>query len=305
MRDDCPVEQCHFRNAEPTLLYSSALKGPTPFPDNLTVANGPLSQLGTHDKFSGETYRFQHETAAPLHPTVNDFAAPFLSRTSNTTTSVGTGPVGSMDGSGLAQGTSDPPPSYLPSTTDVVAAADQLALYRFWLQSQMDTQMARVRKMSEQFSIPIPNLESNPFDFSPLSLMPLPIGNAVASTTTKTMVQQENNGMSALDGCKVSSAPPAPCVPPALPVPGLWQPQGSPPTARTTASGQFSSRVTMPPRSSFLNQEPKPVTPVVVPKHPQVTSMAPKKEDMAYKTTPCRHFTMNQGWCPWGDECGL
>ncbi|KAI0290368.1 hypothetical protein BC826DRAFT_1106495 [Russula brevipes] len=34
-------------------------------------------------------------------------------------------------------------------------------------------------------------------------------------------------------------------------------------------------------------------------------STTPKKEDMAYKTTPCRHFTLNQGWCPYGDGCGF
>jgi hypothetical protein len=85
----------------------------------------------------------------------------------------------------------------------------------------------------------------------------------------------------------------------------LWQPQGSSPAARTIASGPFSARVPMSSHPSVLNQETRPVTSAVVPKHTQVTSIAPKKEDMAYKTTPCRHFTLNQGWCPWGDECGL
>ncbi|KAF8485704.1 hypothetical protein DFH94DRAFT_707120 [Russula ochroleuca] len=96
-------------------------------------------------------------------------------------------------------------------------------------------------------------------------------------------------------------------MPPALPVQGPWQPQGSPPTARTALSGPFSSRMPMPPHPSPLDQEePKPVTPAgVVSQHPQATSIAPKKEDMAYKTTPCRHFTLNQGWCPWGDDCGF
>jgi hypothetical protein len=115
MRDDCPVPQCHFRNTKPLVLYSSAIKEPTPAtpaPGDLTTANGLLAQLGTHDKFSGETYRFQHETAAPLNPTVNDFLDPFLSRTSNTASRVGMGPVDPMDGSGLAQGRSALLPSY-------------------------------------------------------------------------------------------------------------------------------------------------------------------------------------------------
>ncbi|KAH9988844.1 hypothetical protein BJV77DRAFT_723618 [Russula vinacea] len=270
MRNDCPVEQCHFQNTEPTLLYSTALKGPAPAAltqDRLTATNDSFAQshqFGTHDKFPGETYRFQHAKATPLYPAVNDSAAPLLSRTSGTGTTVGTGPVDPIDGRGLAQ------------------AADHLAFYRVWLQSQMDAQMARVQKMSEQFSIPIPNLDLKPFEFPLLSLMPSPVGNEV---TTKTMTQQETHGRSVLDGRK---------------------PQDSPPTARTIASGPFSARAPMAPRPSPLDQELKPVAPAgVIAKHPQATSIAPKKEDLAYKTTPCRHFTLNQGWCPWGDACGF
>ena len=305
MRDDCPVGQCHFHNSKPTILYSTALKGPaptTPTQDRLTATNGPFiqsHQFGTHDKFPGETYRFQRDKATSLYPTVNDSAAPLLSRTLGTSTTVGTG---SVDPTGLAQGRSEPSP-YVRPITDVTTAADHLAFYRVWLQSQMDAQMARVQKMSEQFSIPIPNLESKPFEFPPLSLMPPPVGNAV---TTKTMPPQVNDGMSVLDGRKVFSAPLAPRMTPVLPVQGSWQPQGSPPTARTTASGPFSARAPMPLRLSPLDQEPKPVAPAgVVAQHQQATSIAPKKEDLAYKTTPCRHFTLNQGWCPWGDGCGL
>jgi hypothetical protein len=307
MRNDCPVEQCHFQNTEPTLLYSTALKGPAPAAptqDRLTATNDSFAQshqFGTHDKFPGETYRFQHAKATPLYPAVNDSAAPLLSRTSGTGTTVGTGPVDPIDGRGLAQGEPDPSPHLI--ITDITTAADHLAFYRVWLQSQMDAQMARVQKMSEQFSIPIPDLDLKPFEFPPLSLMPPPVGNEV---TTKTMTQQETHGRSVLDGRKVFSAPPAPRMPPALPVQGSWQPQDSPPTARTIASGPFSARAPMAPRPSPLDQELKPVAPAgVIAKHPQATSIAPKKEDLAYKTTPCRHFTLNQGWCPWGDACGL
>ena len=164
--------------------------------------------------------------------------------------------------------------------------------------------MTRVRKMSEQFSIPIPNLELSPFVFPPLSLVPPPAGDTAMTTTTKSMMSQENNG-SIIERPKVFSAPPAPRVPPALPAPGVWQPQGSPPTARTNPSGSFSARAPMSPRPTTLDQS-KPVTPAgAVSKHPQGSSIAPKKEDMAYQTTPCRHFTLNRGWCPWGDGCGL
>ena len=162
--------------------------------------------------------------------------------------------------------------------------------------------------MSEEFSIPVPNLEMNPFDYTALSLMTPSMGNAVATTTNKTMMPQENKKKLVFDERKVPSAPPAPLIPPALPVQGMWQPepQGLPHTARAIASGPLSARAPMPPRSSPLDQGLNPGTPaVVVPKHPQSTSTAPKKDDLAYKTTPCRHFTLHQGWCPWGDKCGL
>ena len=167
----------------------------------------------------------------------------------------------------------------------------------------MDAQMDRVLKMSEQFAIPIPNLES-PFAFPP-SLMPPPAGNTLTTTTTKATMPQENSGNFFIDRPKVFSAPPAPHMPTAVPVSGLWQPQSSPPTALTNPSGPFP-RAPKSPHPSPLDRQPKPVSPVeVASKHPQLSSIAPKKEDMAYKTTPCRHFTVNRGWCPWGDECGL
>jgi hypothetical protein len=311
---DCPVEQCSFRNSRPTVLYSSTLKGPTPTTpalDKLTMMDNPLAkqhQFGTHDKFSGEARRFQHTSATPSCPTVNDSAASLFSGTSGTGTNVGPGSVDPVDGSGLVKGRSDRSPLYLNSIADVTAAADQVAVIRGWLKSQMDAQKAKIKAMSEEFSIPVPNLESNPFDSPPVSLMTPSVGNSVATTTNKTMMPQENNKKYVFDERKVPSAPPAPRMPPALPVQGLWQPEtkGSPHTARAIASGPLSARAPLPPRPSPLDQGPNPGAPtVVVPKDPQVTSNAPKKDDLAYKTTPCRHFTLNRGWCPWGDECGL
>jgi len=285
MRDDCPVQQCSFRNSKPNVLYSSAFKGSTPTTSALDKLIAMDRRM--HDKFSGEACRFQHASATPSHPVVSDSAASLLSGTG---TKVETGSVDPVDGIGLVQ------------------AADEVAMYRGWLKSQMDAQKARIKAMSEQFSIPVPNLESNPFDSSPLSLMTPSVGNAVATTTNKTMMPQANNKKYLFDDRKVPSAPPAPRIPPALSVPGLWQPetQGSPRTVRAIASGPLSAREPMPPRPSPLDQGPNPGTPtVVVSKHPQVTSIAPKKDDMAYKTTPCKHYTLNQGWCPWGDECGF
>lgn len=107
---DCPVKQCSFRKPKPTVLYSSALKGPTPTApaqNGLTATGGPLAeqhQFGTHDKVSGEARRFQHASPAPSHPTANDSAAPLSSSTLGTGANVGPGSVDPADGSGLVQG---------------------------------------------------------------------------------------------------------------------------------------------------------------------------------------------------------
>lgn len=191
---------------------------------------------------------------------------------------------------------------------DVTTAADQVATFRGWLESQMDAQKARIKAMSEQFSIPVPNLELGPFDPPSFALMTPPsVGNlnAVATTTNKTMMPQENNKDRVFDERKMPGAPPAPRIPPALPAQGLWPPeiQGPPHAPRAIGSGPLSARAPVPHRPPSLDQGPNRAA--VVPKHPQVTSNAPKKGDMAYKTTPCRHFTLNRGWCPWGDDCGL
>jgi hypothetical protein len=314
MREDCPVNQCHLRSSKPTVLYSSAPKGPTPIPpipEKVTTINGPFDQqrqFSTRDEFSGEACHFQHAMSIPSYPTSGDPAASLLSGTSGTGTKFGTAPVDHVDGSGLVQGRSDPSPSFLTSIADITAAADGVASYRVWIGSQMDAQKAKIKAMSEQFSIPIPNLELNPLDFLSLSLTPSPVPKAVPTTKTEDIMSQENSGRSVFDERKVPSAPPAPRMPPALPVLGLPQPEvrGSRPTAPTTTSGPFTTGVSLPSRLSPLDQGPKPVAPAeVVSKQSQVTSIAPKKDDMAYKTTPCKHFTVNQGWCPWGDRCGL
>jgi hypothetical protein len=122
------------------------------------------------------------------------------------------------------------PPLYLTPIADVIAAADEVAMFRGWLKSQMDAQKARIKAISEEFSIPVPNLESNLFDFSPLSVMTPSVGNAVATTTNRTSIQ-ENNQAHVFDERKVPSTPPAPRRPPALPMQGLWQPETQGPLA--------------------------------------------------------------------------
>jgi hypothetical protein len=269
-----------------------------------------LNEFGTQDKFPGEAYRFQRALATPSHPTFSDSTASFLSGTSGAGTKIGTGHVDPVNGNSLVQGRSDSSPLYLTPIADVTAAADQVAVFRGWLEGQMDAQKARIKAMSEQFSIPVPNLEFGPFEPPPLSLMAPSVGNlnAVAPTTNKTMMPQENNKDHVFDERKMPRAPPAPRMPPALPVQSLWQHeiQSSPHTARAIGSGPLSPRAPMPPRPSPWDQGPNLEIPTAaVPKHPPATSIAPKKDDMAYKTTPCRHFTLNRGWCPWGDDCGL
>ena len=121
---DCPVEQCSFRNFKPTVLYSSAIKGPsptTPALDKLTAMGGPLAkqhQFGTHDKFTGEARRFQYASATPSHPSVSDSAASLYSGTSGMGTNVESGSV-DQDGSGLVQGKSDRSPLDLTPIADM------------------------------------------------------------------------------------------------------------------------------------------------------------------------------------------
>src|SRR5882757_1256188 len=94
---------------------------------------------------------------------------------------------------------------HLTPIADVTKAADQVAIFRGWLKGQMDAQKAKIMAMSEQFSIPIPNLEVNPFDPSPLSLIKPSAGNAVATSTNKTM-PQESKKKYVFDERKVPSA---------------------------------------------------------------------------------------------------
>jgi len=166
--------------------------------------------------------------------------------------------------------------------------------------------MAKIYAMSSQFHLPIPDLNSNAFGFTPLPLVGAPVANAVPPTTPTAATTLMNNGSSISNEPVLPTAPAAPLLKPAQPVLAMFQPQGVPITMQTTASGPPIAASPRPPRHSPLDQRSILVSrPAVAARNPQGTSTAPKKDDMAYKTTPCRHFTLNNGWCPWGDECGL
>ncbi|KAI0290365.1 hypothetical protein BC826DRAFT_1027265 [Russula brevipes] len=283
MRDDCPVQQCHFRHANPSPLYSSVLKGPiatraTPGPTSPAATNGSFAQghqFEMHDRRSSEAYHFQR-----ARPSIDDSAAPLFSHASSTNMTVRTDSAGPMGAgaNGLEQ------------------AADPLTIYRAWLESQVMAQKAKIQAMSSVYAIPIPNLDSSPFQLPSLSPRP-PVANAESTITAKATT----------NGCSVPAAPaPTPAAPRlqlAQPVHGSWPSQGVPHHAQAVASGPFCADTPVHSRPPPLHQQLIPVAPVF--QRPPAMSTAPKKEDMAYKTTPCRHFTLNQGWCPYGDGCGF
>ena len=158
--------------------------------------------------------------------------------------------------------------------------------------------------MSSQFSIPVPNLDMNSFGLPLLPMMASPIANPIPTTTTTAITVQKNNGNGIPNEPMLPTAPSAPLLQPAQPVPAPYQTEGAPVNLRATAPGPLSTAAPRQPRQTPLDQPANPVSRAGT-KHGNVTSTAPKKDDMAYKTTPCRHYTMNAGWCPWGDECGL
>lgn len=77
--------------------------------------------------------------------------------------------------------------------------------------------------MSEQFSIPVPNLESNPFDFLPLSLVPPTVGSVVTKRWPNDD-SQEINERSFLDNRKVSGTPLHPSAESAPHIPSCYLP---------------------------------------------------------------------------------
>ncbi|KAI9454714.1 hypothetical protein F5148DRAFT_1228830 [Russula earlei] len=286
MRDDCPVEQCRFgRGDGPSLLYSSAPKVPALRPIRQRKRALWLSRINWACRTNGRAKRamFSAKRPAPLTLITNCSTASLPSLPSSA--SVGTGQVDPLGGNGIAQ------------------AVNGLAIYQTWLESQVKAQLAKIQAMSSQFSMPIPHLDVNPFEFGSIST---PVANNGPPTATMPVTTPPANRTSVSNEPMVPILPPAPRLPPAQPAPVFWKPQDTPPTIRTTATGPSVVGIPLQYFQPSLSQPPALVNAAeVVSRRPQVSSTAPKKGDMAYKTTPCRHFTLNNGWCPWGDECGF
>jgi hypothetical protein len=144
--------------------------------------------------------------------------------------------------------------------------------------------------MCTQYSIPIPNLDSG--DLSAIPMIPPPMWNAFLT----------NAVASNAHGSAVQGQPPAPQFPPAQPAPGLWQTQDALATIQTARSDVSCAGAQMP-HNNQGDQAPVSTNPAAA--NVNYPHGAPKKAQLAYKTTPCRHFTLNRGWCPWGDNCCL
>ena len=252
-REDCPAgDRCRFQHhSRPThILYSSAPKGAVPPPPSPVT-----SPTRTH------------------FPSTENGTRSWCSEQNITLSST-------FDANALAQGKPTFPFSPLALINDITAT-DGLAIYRAWLESQVEVQKAKIQAMSKQYSIPIPQLNNNnnldPFDFPPLRMIPAPMTNATAITTMNNDFRGQRRSPP-----EVPSTPQAPRLEPAKlqSAPGYQyhRHEGPTPGANT----------------KYAHENPD-----------SATGGAPRKIDISYKTTPCRHFTLNRGWCPWGDDCCL
>ncbi|KAH9959038.1 hypothetical protein BJV74DRAFT_891090 [Russula compacta] len=291
MRDDRIIDLRNIRRAKPPALYvtQEPISTPvTPATANPTMTSGSIlqrRQMGMHSKCPSESFVSGCTKPASLDLAIDGSTGPLLLYAPNIDARVGKGSVDPKSGSDLAQ------------------AAGEVAYYSAWLEGQVEAQKAKIHAMSLEYSIPIPNLDLKPFEFPPI---PRSAGNAVSTNVAAAIMKETKNRNSLQDELVIPAVPPAPRLQAAQPVPGLWQPQGTPSTVQTPATGPFSAHGPMAPRPPPLELESIPMAPAgVVTQHSQVTTTAPKKEDMAYKTTPCKHFTLNNGYCPWGDECGF
>jgi hypothetical protein len=183
----------------------------------------------------------------------------------------------------------------------VTTATDGLALYRAWLERQVEEQKARIQTMSTQYSIPIPNLDLNTFDeLFTLPLKQPAVGNAFLARTTTT-----NATASGVQGWSiVKPAPRTLQFQPAHSLSDVWRPHGSLTTMPTTRPDTSCASVPMPlPRFNQVDEASN--STISTTAAVNTMCVGPKKESMAYKTTPCRHFTLNRGWGSWGDDCCL
>lgn len=149
--------------------------------------------------------------------------------------------------------------------------------------------------MSKQYSIPIPQLDLDPLDFPPLGMIPPNMVNTLPTTAGSTTTATSNLAKnSRCQQPEVSSTPQAPRLEPMQPLP--------------RAPTHVPKSASIP--SQYCHEGPSSATPPGAAgtyTHEKLNSSTtvPRKVDMSYKTTPCRHFTLNRGWCPWGDECCL
>ncbi|KAI0290382.1 hypothetical protein BC826DRAFT_1106507 [Russula brevipes] len=134
-----------------------------------------------HDNYHSEAYYFQR-----AKPSIDESAAPLFSRVSGTNMTVGTDAVRPMGAgsNGLEQGRSNLARHSLYELASSAAAADQLAIYRSWLESQVKAQKAKIQAMSSQYAIPISDLDPNPLQLPSLPPIP-PVANAESTITAK------------------------------------------------------------------------------------------------------------------------
>ena len=153
-----------------------------------------------------------------------------------------------------------------------MTATDGLAVYRAWLESQVEVQKLKIQAMSKQYAIPVPQLDLDSLDLSGM------------------MANNNFRGQRP----EVPSAPQAPRLEPARAFPHAVAPTHVPQNAPPSTTNRYN------------NEGYNSATPTPTYAHESTTTtIAPRKLDMSYKTTPCRHFTVNGGWCPWGDDCCL
>lgn len=245
-RENCPVQRCRFQHTTPAhVIYSTTPKGAVPPPP--TPVTSPAGTCFPSAEHGARGWRGDvNAHAQHVRPSVENAAPRDMNGSA-------TAPSGALDADALAQ------------------ATDGLAIYRAWLENQVEVQKAKIQAMSKQYDIPVPQLDLDSLDFSPL-------GMSMATTAPN------GNFRSQQQQPEVPSAPQAPRLEPAQPIPHAptHVPQSAPATNRYNHEGPISA------------------TPMYA--HETLTA-APRKLDISYKTTPCRHFTLNRGWCPWGDDC--
>ncbi|KAH8982862.1 hypothetical protein EDB86DRAFT_321790 [Lactarius hatsudake] len=294
-RGDCPISNCRFQHSTPThVFYSTSVKGAVPPPptpvSSPTRAYFPSIKQGTRG-WCGNGKVYAHH----IRPSVeNAVLAPGL-RDINSGAAT---PSDTVDANALAQG------SYFFiarasirlrhtifwATADIIVATDGIALYRAWLESQVEVQKARIQAMSKQYSIPIPQLDLDPFDFPPLGMIPptmantLPTNNGTTTTVTSNLAKNLRGQQP-----EVPSTPPTPRL-------GHTQPFSMHIPKSASATGRYDHEVP-------ISATPPGAVATYTHEVTNSSNTAPRKVDMSYKTTPCRHFTLNRGWCPWGDDC--